>query len=108
VRHLQILRDERKAIIVVSEGWILFRDNQGLMSMTGGTVPGVPQIVAMRNQRAPGDGQPDRGDARQLRRATRRRKSRTHEPLGRQAPPRRRSERRCRSVKNPSALPGWM
>ncbi|MGH9313729.1 MAG: VWA domain-containing protein [Vicinamibacterales bacterium] len=44
VRHLQALRDERKAIIVVSEGWILFRDNQGLMSMTGGTVPGVPQI----------------------------------------------------------------
>jgi VWFA-related protein len=44
VRHLQILRDERKAIIVVSEGWILFRDNQGLMSMTGGSVPGVPQI----------------------------------------------------------------
>ena len=44
VRHLQILRDERKAIIVVSEGWILFRDNQGLMSMTGGAVPGTPQI----------------------------------------------------------------
>jgi VWFA-related protein len=44
VRHLQNLRDERKAIIVVSEGWILFRDNQGLMSMTGGSVPGVPQI----------------------------------------------------------------
>ena len=44
VRHLQILRDERKAIIVVTEGWILFRDNQGLMSMTGGSVPGVPQI----------------------------------------------------------------
>jgi VWFA-related protein len=46
VRHLQILRDERKAIVVVSEGWILFRDNQGLMSMTGGQVPGVPQIFA--------------------------------------------------------------
>ncbi len=38
------MRDERKAIIVVTEGWILFRDNQGLMSMTGGSVPGVPQI----------------------------------------------------------------
>jgi VWFA-related protein len=44
VRHLQILRDERKAIVVVSEGWILFRDNPGLMSMTGGQVPGVPQV----------------------------------------------------------------
>ena len=38
VRHLQILRDERKAIIVVTEGWILFRDNQGLMSTTRGQV----------------------------------------------------------------------
>jgi VWFA-related protein len=44
VRHLQILRDERKAIIVVSEGWILFRANQGLMTSLGGTTPGVPQI----------------------------------------------------------------
>jgi VWFA-related protein len=44
VRHLQILRDERKAIIVVSEGWILFRSNQGLMTSLDGTTPGVPQI----------------------------------------------------------------
>jgi VWFA-related protein len=44
VRHLQILRDERKAIVVVSHGWVLFRPNQGLMSMTDGAVPGTPQI----------------------------------------------------------------
>lgn len=44
VRHLQIIREERKAIIVVSEGWLLFRDNQGLMSATTGAVPGAPQI----------------------------------------------------------------
>jgi VWFA-related protein len=48
VRHLQILRDERKAIIVVSEGWILFRSNQGLMTSLDGTTPGVPQIFVGR------------------------------------------------------------
>ncbi len=38
VRHLNGIREERKAIITVSDGWLLFRPNEGL-AMSGQPVP---------------------------------------------------------------------
>jgi VWFA-related protein len=51
VRHLNGLRDERKAILLVSEGWALFRPNHSLMVLRQDSrgrqvdpVPGRPEI----------------------------------------------------------------
>jgi len=45
VVHLQSLREERKAILVVSEGWTLFtRDDSLMPGASGGRVPGPPPI----------------------------------------------------------------
>lgn len=50
VRHLQTLRDERKAILVFSEGWALFRPNQSLARQLKDAfgqdypIPGTPEI----------------------------------------------------------------
>jgi VWFA-related protein len=44
VQHLQALREERKAILVVSEGWRLFTPDDSLMLRGNGRVPGAPPI----------------------------------------------------------------
>jgi len=46
VRHLRGLREERKAIFVISEGWVLYRPNPGLTRIAdpGGDAPGIPEI----------------------------------------------------------------
>jgi VWFA-related protein len=72
VRHLSTVREERKAIIVLSEGWFLFRPHQGLMSATGG-VPGTPQIyvgpggrLGMRDPHSPGGATPYECDSQRM------------------------------------------
>jgi VWFA-related protein len=42
--HLQGLREERKAILTVSEGWALYRPNSNLARAVEGRVPGPPAI----------------------------------------------------------------
>lgn len=42
--HLQGLREERKAILMVSEGWALYRPNSSLAGMKDGRVPGPPPV----------------------------------------------------------------
>jgi VWFA-related protein len=44
VVHLQNLREERKAILVVSEGWVLFKPDRTLAVRRDGSVPGPPPI----------------------------------------------------------------
>ncbi|HSK08528.1 MAG TPA: VWA domain-containing protein [Vicinamibacterales bacterium] len=44
VVHLEGLREERKAVFVVSDGWRLFRPNSDLAGMVGDRVPGRPTI----------------------------------------------------------------
>ena len=45
VRHLRGLREERKAIFVISEGWLLYRPNGGLQRMLEcESAPGTPEI----------------------------------------------------------------
>jgi VWFA-related protein len=56
VGHLQGLREERKAILVVTEGWRLFgRDDSLMPGATGGRVPGPPQIGIAGGQPTIGD-----------------------------------------------------
>ena len=42
--HLQGLREERKAVLVISEGWTLFRDNPRLARDLMDGVPGRPEV----------------------------------------------------------------
>lgn len=51
VMHLQGVRDERKAILVVSEGWRLFRPDQNLARPLDNQVPGTPEVYVGRNGR---------------------------------------------------------
>ena len=44
VRFLRDVREERKAIITISEGWRLFRPSQGLMPDASKGVPGMPPL----------------------------------------------------------------
>ena len=44
VIHLEGLRDERKAVLVISEGWPLYRPNSNLARTVRGRVPGRPQV----------------------------------------------------------------
>jgi len=49
VRYLRAIREERKAILTVTEGWLLYRENQSLMTLrkdplTGNQVEGVPAV----------------------------------------------------------------
>lgn len=44
VLHLEGLREERKAVFVISEGWSLFRPNSDLARTVRGRVPGQPRI----------------------------------------------------------------
>jgi VWFA-related protein len=45
VRHLDGLREERKAIIMVSEGWQVFREDLHSTGRSGGRVPTGPGII---------------------------------------------------------------
>ena len=44
VMHLQGLREERKAIFAVTEGWALYRPDSTLARQSRGRVPGPPQV----------------------------------------------------------------
>jgi VWFA-related protein len=45
VRYLRSVREERKAILTVTEGWLLYRDNPSLMEPRGpGDVPSVDPV----------------------------------------------------------------
>ena len=44
MRYLRDVREERKAIITISEGWRLFRPAQSLMPDTSKGVPGMPPL----------------------------------------------------------------
>jgi VWFA-related protein len=60
VHYLRDLREERKAIVTVSEGWLLFRPNDGLNNLTNGErVPGLDPVsvgpdgrITTKNNRA--------------------------------------------------------
>lgn len=45
VAFLGTVREERKAVLTVSEGWVLFRANERLGRALGGSVPGRPGVV---------------------------------------------------------------
>ncbi|MGE5360978.1 MAG: VWA domain-containing protein [Bacteroidales bacterium] len=59
VAHLQNLREERKAILVVSEGWQLFKPDSRLSVRRDGSIPGA-QPIGVRG------GQPTIGDPRDM------------------------------------------
>lgn len=44
VLHLEGLREERKAVFVISEGWSLYRPNSDLARTVRGRVPGQPRV----------------------------------------------------------------
>jgi VWFA-related protein len=45
ITHLGNLRDERKFVVLLSEGWVLFRQNQTLGAiLEPGSIPGTPAI----------------------------------------------------------------
>jgi hypothetical protein len=44
VGYLRTIREERKAIITISEGWLLYKENQALTTArTNSELPGGPQ-----------------------------------------------------------------
>ena len=47
IRHLDGLREERKFVVLLSEGWILFRRSDQLARPLGGVVPGGSQPVGV-------------------------------------------------------------
>ena len=47
IRYLDGLREERKFVVLLSEGWILFRRNDQLARPLGGVAPGGPQPVGV-------------------------------------------------------------
>ncbi len=54
IRYLDGLREERKFVVLLSEGWILFRRNDQLARPLGGAAPGGPQPMGVG-----GDGRRD-------------------------------------------------
>src|SRR6185295_9250968 len=44
VLHLGGLREERKAVLTISNGWLLYRPNLNLMRQLGGRVPTGPVV----------------------------------------------------------------
>src|SRR6478735_2485115 len=45
ITHLGVLRDERKFVVLFSEGWVLFRENQSLGAiLEPGSIPGAPSV----------------------------------------------------------------
>jgi VWFA-related protein len=64
VRFLQGLREERKAILAISEGWALYGRNSSLASMVNGRPPGPPPIgVSPGGGLTMGDGSRNPGGA---------------------------------------------
>jgi VWFA-related protein len=50
VRYLRTIREERKAILTITEGWMLYGENRALIEGTqGGRVPGVDPITVGPN-----------------------------------------------------------
>lgn len=47
IRHLDDLREERKFVVLLSEGWVQFRRNDQLGRPLGGQVPGGPEPVGV-------------------------------------------------------------
>jgi VWFA-related protein len=58
VHHIDGLREERKAIITVTEGWPLFRDDMKLIERPDGRMPTGPGIVRGRPGGRPGTDDP--------------------------------------------------
>jgi VWFA-related protein len=48
VAHLGTLREERKAVLTISEGWTLFRENQNLAAAQNGNDPGLVDRLLRR------------------------------------------------------------
>ena len=75
VVHLRGLREERKAILVVSDGWKLFGSNPALARRLYCAVPGTPEVfvdprtgrIATRDQRNPQEGGRSKCDGDRLR-----------------------------------------
>jgi VWFA-related protein len=44
VRYLRVAREERKAILAITQGWRLFRPNSNLMQSQRGQIPGIPEV----------------------------------------------------------------
>jgi len=44
VRFLRVAREERKAILAITQGWRLFRPNSNLMQSQRGQIPGIPEV----------------------------------------------------------------
>ena len=61
--HLQGLREERKAVLVISEGWALFRENPRLARDLTDGVPGRPEVFVR-------GGKPSTSDPREIGGAT--------------------------------------
>lgn len=61
--HLQGLREERKAVLVISEGWTLFRENPRLARDLMDGVPGRPEVFVR-------GGKPSTSDPREIGGAT--------------------------------------
>ena len=52
IAHLATLRDERKFVVLLSEGWVLFRQNDTLGAiLEPGSLPGSPPGVGVENGR---------------------------------------------------------
>jgi len=52
IEHLGGLRDERKFVVLLTEGWVLFRQNESLAAiLEQGSVPGAPPGVGVENGR---------------------------------------------------------
>ncbi len=62
VVHLGGIREERKAVITVTEGWRLFTPNRGLAERTRGEAPALPGVLG-RNPRDRGERGTDTGGA---------------------------------------------
>jgi VWFA-related protein len=51
VVHLRGLREERKAVLLISEGWMVYRENPGLARTINGRTPGRQDIFVGRGGR---------------------------------------------------------
>jgi VWFA-related protein len=49
--HLRGLREERKAVLLISEGWVVYRDNPRLARTVQGRTPGRPDVFVGRGGR---------------------------------------------------------
>ena len=51
VTHLNGVRDERKAVLAVTDGWLLFQRNERLLQAMGGGLPGIESPRPAPNER---------------------------------------------------------